>query len=129
MFERATRLKLRFDTHVGQLSVEDLWDLPLTSTNNRANLDEIAVNLHKQLESSSVASFVVAKSMANDKLQLGFDIVKHVIDMKIAERDAAEARKQNAERKQKLLSLAAQKRDGQLLDLEPEALEEMAAAL
>ena len=32
LFERATLLKLRFTTEYGMISVEDLWDLPLTTT-------------------------------------------------------------------------------------------------
>jgi hypothetical protein len=36
IFEQATRAKIRFSTPVGMLSVEDLWDLPLTSTQGQA---------------------------------------------------------------------------------------------
>lgn len=34
IFEQASRQKLRFETSAGKLSIEDLWDLPLTSNNN-----------------------------------------------------------------------------------------------
>ena len=49
MFEKASRLKLRFSTSIGMLSAEDLWDLPLSSRNGTANLDDVARNLDVDL--------------------------------------------------------------------------------
>ena len=34
IFKQATKLKLRFSSVRGDLTVEDLWDLPLTSKSN-----------------------------------------------------------------------------------------------
>ena len=45
IFMKATQKKLRFDSTQGLLTVEDLWDLPLTGTNKKANLDDIAIGL------------------------------------------------------------------------------------
>lgn len=42
IFEQASREKVRFQTQVGQVSVEDLWELPLSSKANKPNLDDIA---------------------------------------------------------------------------------------
>ena len=53
MFEQASRLKLRFTTARGSLSVEDLWDLPLTSTTGKPNLDDIAKSLNRELRATS----------------------------------------------------------------------------
>lgn len=44
MFEKASRIKLRYSTNRGVLSVEDLWDLSLEQ------LDPIAINLNKSLK-------------------------------------------------------------------------------
>jgi hypothetical protein len=90
LFEQASRMKLRISTTSGNLSVEDLWDLPLTSRTNKLNLDDIARSLHQELKSQDDVSFVTEKTSPKQSLlQLQFDIVKHIIDVKISERNAA----------------------------------------
>lgn len=128
MFEKASRMKLRFDTAVGAITVEDLWDLPLTS-NRTTSLDDVARSLHQQIKDETEVSFVTTASTASAKLQLGFDIVKHIIDVRLAEREAETLRAQNREKKQKLLSLIAEKEDEGLKQSSVEELRAMAEAL
>ena len=112
IFEIAARQKLRFETIKGALSVEDLWDLPLTSATGRACLDEIAIGLHKQLRASAdVVSFVDSAATADPSVQLRFDIVKHVIEQRKLENAEAASAKAKAELKQQLLAALAKKRE------------------
>lgn len=90
-YEIALRQKLRFASNQGLLSVEDLWDLPLTSTTNRANLDDVAKKLHHEIRNSAeTVSFVTDTVTANPKLETMFTIVKHIIEVKLSERKARE---------------------------------------
>lgn len=127
IFEQAARAKLRFETSAGLLSAEDLFDLPLTSAVKKPNLDDIAKALHKKLrDEGDAVSFVTpaVKSTATDELR--FEIVKHVIAVRIAERDAAAEAKARADKKQKLLELIDRKQNQQL---EGQTLEELQAQL
>jgi hypothetical protein len=130
IFEKAARSKVRFETELGALSVEDLWDLPLTmgeptrrgrgyTVVTLTSLNEIAIALHTRLQASAV-SFVDPEKPADASLQLRFDIVKHIIDVRVKERDEAKEEKARSERKQKLLAVLARKQDA--------ALEEMSEA-
>lgn len=125
MFEKAARLKIRFDSPAGQLSVEDLWDLPLTSTAKRANLDEIAIHLNRALKDTTTESFVKKATPKNDELQLKFDIVRHVIKVRLEENEAESLKKSNAERKQKLLAILAEKQDADLKGKSTEELQKL----
>lgn len=133
LFERAARIKLRFESPRGHLNVEDLWDLPLTSDRvDRPNLDAIAMDLHRQTkESAEVVSFVlpVAEDRSNDTLALAFEIVKRVIAVKVAERDQAKEAADRKERKQQLLRLIAEKQDQELAGRSVEELRAMVEAL
>jgi len=112
MFEQATRQKLRFDSPKGLLSVEDLWDLPLTSKAGHANLDDIAKDLNHQLKSSSEEiSFVTPVESSNTTLQLEFNVVKHIIDVRVAERDKAALEAERRAKKQKIMAIIDQKQD------------------
>ena len=127
MFEQAARLKLRFDTAKGLLTAEDLWDLPLTG--NGANLDKIARTLNKQLKESDEESFVVKSTRSYKILQLKFDLVKHVIDVRLAENTKAADARAKREQKQNLLALIDRKKNEKLEGASLEELTAMVTAL
>jgi hypothetical protein len=129
MFELATRLKLRFDTPKGQIGVEDLWDLPLTSATGRANLDDIARNLDRELKSSACTSFVSPETPKNDAAQLMFDVVIHIINVKVADRKVAQDAAAIREKKQKIMAIIEQKQDQALTAASLEDLEAMLTSL
>ena len=111
MFERASRLRLRFETPRGLLSVEDLWLLPLESKISNPNLDDIARFYFRQLESKENVSFVRKEDKTDETTQLQFDVVKYVIDVRLEEADKAKKEADTAARKQKLLAIIADKED------------------
>lgn len=129
MFEKATRLKLRFDSSKGPLAAEDLWDLPLAQDPRRANLDDIAISLHRQLKNGEDVSFVDKEKKSDAIVQLKFDIVKHVIEVRLAERDLAATAKGNAEQKQKILGIIAEKEGESLKGKSLDELKAMVAGL
>lgn len=128
LFERASRAKIRFDTPIGQLSVEDMWDLPLSSNSaGRVNLDDLARGLHRQMKDDDV-SFVTDAKPGETLRRLAFDVVKHVIDVRIAERDQATDAKAKAERTQTILGIIARKEQDSLEQLPIEELRALAAS-
>lgn len=129
MFDKATRLKLRFDSALGLLAVEDLWDLPLTSNRGKANLDDIAKGLYHQIKESDVVSFVDDTKAADEVIQLKFEVVKHIIDTRKAEREAATQQQANAEKKQQILAIIAQKENENLATSSLDDLKALAASL
>ena len=130
IFEQASRLKLRFATVSGTLDVEDLWDLPLQSSTGRAaNLDDLARSLHESLESSASVSFVTPESKVDPQIQLAFDIVKRVIEVKLAERDEAKRQRERAQKRQRLMQILAQKQDQELESKSAEEIQTLLAEL
>ena len=130
LFEQASKKKLRFDNpNGGQLSTEDLWDLPLTSA-NKASLDRLAIDLFKKLRDSEALSFVVDTTASADNVtQLKFDIVRHVIETRKAENAAKLDAQAKADRKRELQQALAAARAGDLAKKTPEEIEAMIAAL
>ena len=129
MFDKAFRQKLRFESPMGQLSVEDLWDLPLTARSGKANLDDIAKELHHQLKNGDDISFVIQSKKSDETIQLKFDIVKHIIDVRLAEQSAAETLRSNKDKKQQLLAIIAQKENEGLMNTSLDELKKMAESL
>lgn len=128
LFEKATRLKLRFPSSKGELSVEQLWELPLTSTNG-FNLDAVAKAVNATVKAESEESFVKPASTSNNLPTLRLDVVKHIIAVKLAEADnATKAAAKRQERQQLLEALAAAKQN-ELAGLTQEEIQKRLDAL
>lgn len=115
LFETATRLKLRFESPRGLLTVEQLWDVPLRGAGD-FTLNEIAKAAHRTHKDLAEENFVDAEAQtpARRKGELAFKIVRHVIEVKLKE----EAARQNLEaarrEKARLLEILAEKKAGAL---------------
>jgi hypothetical protein len=122
LFEQASRLKLRFGSPQGPLTVDDLWDLPLTSRTNRANLDDIARFYNRELKEQETESFVTKPARKDKILVLGFEIVKRVIEVRMEENKTTKEKADKAAKKAKLLELLTKKKDDQLGEMTEEQL-------
>jgi hypothetical protein len=123
IFEQATRQGFRFASAKGFITTEDLWNLPLTSTG--VSLDAIARQLHKEIQASSVPSFVEAKTESNSLLETMLEVVKHVIAVKLEEKKARDEAREVAAKKQRVMELIQSKKDAALADMSIEELEKM----
>lgn len=128
MFEQAVRLKLRFETLKGLLTTEDLWDLPLTSVRG-ANLNDIAKALNRELKDAADEDFVNRAVKADAVPKLKFEVVKHIINVRLAENDTARLASERREKKARLLELIAQKQDESLAARSVEELQAMVESL
>lgn len=123
-FEKATRIKLRFATVRGLISVEDLWDVPLTSTDGFC-LDEIAKTVYRSLENNNEKSFVLQNNPISEVEELAFDIVKHVIKVRLEEQEARTNAAAVLTQKKKIISIIASKEDEELASKSIDDLKEM----
>lgn len=123
MFIKASRLKLKFKTSIGNIEVPDLWDLTLESLNT------LAKSLNKELKDAQEESFIGTKSKANAILEIKFEIVKYVIKVKLEE---AETKKNAADKKaakEKIMELINRKKDEALSSKSIEDLEKELEAM
>lgn len=123
LFEKATREKVRWETSKGLLSAEDLWDLSLPS------LDTIAKAVNKKLKEESEESFISAKSSANKTLELKLEVLKYIIGVKMAEREAAKLKFEKQIKIRQLKELAVAKSNEQLASKSLEEIQKMITEL
>jgi hypothetical protein len=129
IFEQATRRAIRFESAKGDLSVEQLWDLPLQSR-NQFDLDTVAKTVNRQLNDVTEESFVsVRENPAKETLSLKLELVKHIISVKLQEAEEARNRANKASEKEKLLRLLDEKQNEALRALTPEEIQERLKAL
>ena len=126
---KATRQKYRFGPN-DALTVEDLWDIPLTSQ-VKLSLDKIAVGLNEQMGNKQPISFVNPASLSKDAqtIEDKFNIVKGVIDIRVQEQKAALDRQVKAQERQRLLAILERKQDEALNSLSQEDIAKRLAEL
>ena len=118
LFINATRNKVRFPFK-GMISVEDLWDLSLT------NLDSIYKTLNKQVKQSEEESLLTTKPNVDTELEVQIAIVKHIVSVKLAEKEAAEKASAKKTQKQKIMSIIATKENEALQNSSIDDLKKM----
>ena len=129
IFEYATRNKVRFQSTRGELTLEQLWDVPLRSRDD-FNLNGVAKAANKALKDVSEESFVeTAKTPEHVRLETALELVKWVIDAKLADEETAKKRADNKIEKEKLLGILAEKQAGKLSELSEKELQRRIAAL
>jgi len=116
LFEKATRIKMRFNTEFGLINTEDLWDLKLK------DLNKIAKDLNKELKTSGEEDFLEEKSQEDRDLKDAFDIVLHILNTK---KDENKKKKEAAvikAKKEKIREIISKKKDE---SLEGKSIEEL----
>lgn len=131
IFERAARAKLRFATPNGLLTVEQLFDLPLTARSTRGlDLDTVAKANFAVLKEHEVGSFVDAKpDKARIDSELRMEIIKHVIASKQADAAAAVKAMETVAKKAKLIAALENKENQELTGMSREELQAELAKL
>jgi hypothetical protein len=112
VFEKASRLKLRFDTARGLVSADDLWDLPLLGSG--ASLDNIARSISREIKENEEESFVVQNVRGDGIDVLALGIVKHVIKIRLEEASAKEKEVEVKVKKERIMAILADKQDDAL---------------
>lgn len=122
IFEYATRRKLRFNMSKGIIMTEDLWDLSLESLNT------LAKSLNKKIKESEEEDFIGKTKMKSNferDLEVQFEIVKHVIKIKLEERDKRKEAIEKAEKLRRLRDKLAAAQDKELDQKSAEDLQKM----
>lgn len=128
LFEYATRNKLRFPSIRGELSLEQLWDVPLRASDD-FNLDRVARTANKVYEETDGSFVTQTPTAAHIRAKMVLEVIKRVIEVKLDDEAKAEKRSKNKKEKEKLLEILAKKQDGKLDDMSEKDLQKRIAAL
>lgn len=134
IFELASRQKLRFMSAKGELTTEQLWDLPLLGNPvtlvAKADLDTVARSISRELKEQVEESFVATRANPlKAKLELQLEVVKHIIAVKMAEAEAKTKAADTKRERERLLEILANKKEQELLQLSPEEIQKRIDAL
>ena len=118
MFLKSTKLNLRYKVAVGNITTEDLWACSLET------LDELAKSINKSIKEAGEESFIKVKTDVNKIDELKLEVVKQVIEIKLAEQEAKKTAVEKRQKKKVLLYLIATK---ELEGLASKSVEELKA--
>lgn len=122
IFEYAARNKVRFP-YKGLVSVEDLWDLPATE------LDKIFKTLNSQAKQAQEESLLNTKSKEDEAIEIQIAVVKHIVSVKLEERNKREKALENKAKRQKIMKIMAERDEKALENASDEDLQKMLAEL
>ena len=122
MYKKSSQLKLRYQTHVGLVSTEQLWELSLT---NIANAIKAVKKVLKKTDDDEL-SFLEDSKVVDVENQLRFDILKDVYLTKKKESEDIRTATENKAHNQKILNLIAEKQEE---GLKGKSIEELEALL
>lgn len=130
IYKFAAQNALRFPSKRGDLTAEQLFDLPLKSQTG-FDLDTVARSINGRLKLVSEESFVedTTADPSRQALAVALDVVKDVIATKQAENRAAADKTRKAVERKKILDAIAAKKDQSLTAASMEDLEKQLAAL
>lgn len=123
LFIEASRRKLRFNSTKGALDISDLWDVPLTF------LDNLAVALEEQIQKAGKKSFLAKRSASTLELDISFEIVKYILETRVAENEAAKEKAKKQDEKAFLTGLLKEKQMDAIKSLTPEEIQSKLDAL
>lgn len=128
IFEKASRQKLRFKGVQGNLSVEDLWDLPITSR-TKTSLNGLFQTVSEALKSESEVSLIAqpSKKASDDKLRL--EIITHIFHVRQSEAQAASDKQELLKQRDALMNIKLRKEQEAQESLSMEELDQQLAEL
>lgn len=123
IYKYAAQNALRFPSIKGELTVEQLFELPLTSKTG-FDLDNIARGISVKLKALGEESFVTTEpNPQRVPTGIALEIVKDVIGIKQAENAARLVRQHRAEERRKILDALATRQDQALSEASVDELE------
>lgn len=131
IFEKATRQQLRFPSPIGDLDVESLWHFPLLAKGDKVDLDTIARAISAELRDVGDGGFVKTDKPDPrvEALTTKLEVLKRIIEVKEAEKAAAETAILKADQKRRLLAVLASKKEAELAGQSVEEIQRQIDAL
>lgn len=112
MYKKALKLKLRFITSRGSLTIEQLMDLSMTELERLVRAQHKVLKEAAKVDSAEELDFLEVNKTPKDNIeQLKFDILKDIYMDKRTEKADKQADEEKRKRKERLAELIAEKKE------------------